>query len=206
MVYHHMTAAVSRALKLLLVVAAVAGVAGPNLARAQLGSDDASVIAAEKGIATAPVSIDGRVLFRVRGVTAFPNAERAAAIASRIRAMAADETIPASALHPVESDHWTSIVAGETTIMEVSDADAIAEAPGLTRQALARIYLKKIASAVEQYRAERTREQLGRSMFRAAVWTALLALALLLLILALRWTMARIEHRYMKSTVPGREQ
>ena len=80
--------------------------------------------------------------------------------------------------------------------MEVSDADAIAEAPGLTRQALARIYLKKIASAVEQYRAERTREQLGRSMFRAAVWTALLALALLLLILALRWTMARIEHRY----------
>jgi small-conductance mechanosensitive channel len=191
-----MTAAASRALKLLLVVVAVSLLARPNNARALPGSDDASVIAAEKGLATVPVSIDGRTLFRVRGVTAFPAAERAAAIASRIREIAADETIPASALRPVESDHSTNIVVGETTIMEVSDADAIAEAPGLTRQALAHIYLTKISSAVQQYRAERTPEQLGRNMFRAAVWTVLLALAVLLMILGLRWMMARIEHRY----------
>jgi small-conductance mechanosensitive channel len=191
-----MTAAASRALKLLLVVLAVAGVARPNHTWALPGSDDASIIAAEKGIATVAVSIDGRVLFRVRGVTAFPAAERAAAIASRIREMAADESIPASALRPVDSDHSTNIVVGETMIMEVSDADAIAEAPGLTRQALALIYLRKISSAVQQYRAERTPEQLGRSMFRAAVWSGLLALALLLMILGLRWMMVRIEHRY----------
>lgn len=191
-----MTAAASRVLKLLLLIAAVAGVLRPNSALAQPAVDDSSGIAAERGIATAPVSIDGRVLFRVRGVTAFPSAERAAAIASRIRAMAADETIPASALRPVESDHWTNIVVGETTIMEVFDADAIAEAPGLTRQALARIYLKKISSAVQQYRAERTPEHLGRSMFRAAAWTVLLAFVLLLMILGLRWLMARMEHRY----------
>jgi len=190
-----MTAAV-RALKLFLVVVAVASVARPNNAQARPGSDNASVIVAEKGIATAPVSIDGRVLFRVRGVTAFPAAERAAAIASRIREMAADETIPASALGSVESDSSTNIVVGETTIMEVFDADAIAEAPGLTRQDLARIYLKKISSAVQLYRSERTPEQLGRSTFRAAVWTVLLAVALLLMILGLRWMMARIEHRY----------
>jgi hypothetical protein len=121
-----MTAAVGRALKLFLVLAAIAGLARPDNARAQSGSDDAAVIAAEKGIATAPISIDGRVLFRVRGVTAFPAAERAAAIASRIRALAADETIPASALRTDESEHSTIIVAGETTIMGLFDADAIA--------------------------------------------------------------------------------
>jgi small-conductance mechanosensitive channel len=190
-----MTAAV-RALKLFLVVAAVAGLARPGSARGQSASEDPSVIAAEQGIATAPVSVDGRVLFRVRGVTAFPAAERAAGIAGRIRALAADETIPASALRPVESDHSTNIVAGQTTIMGVFDAHAIAEAPGLTRQALARVYLTKIASAVQQYRAERTPEHLARSVFRAGVWTLLLALALVSMILSLRWMVARIERRY----------
>ena len=190
-----MTAAV-RALNLCLVVAAVAGFAQPGSARGQSASEDPSVIAAEQGIATAPVSVDGRVLFRVRGVTAFPAAERAAAIAGRIRVLAADETIPASALRPVESDYSTNIVAGQTTIMGVFDADAVAEAPGLTRQALARAYLTKIASAVQQYRAERTPEHLARSVFRVGVWTLLLALALLSMILSLRWMVARIERRY----------
>src|SRR6516165_2949321 len=105
-VYNHMTAAV-RAVKLFLVVAAVAGLVRPGNARAQPRSEDPSVIATERGIATVPISVDGRVLFRVRGVTAYPAAERAAAIATRIRALAADETIPASALRTDESEHST---------------------------------------------------------------------------------------------------
>src|SRR5215469_16257408 len=189
-----MTAAV-RALKLFLVVAALAGLARPGNAQEQSASDP-SVIAAEKGIATAPVSVDGRVLFRVRGVTAFPAAPRAAAIATRIETLAADETIPPSALRLVEDEHSTNILAGETIIMGVFDADAIAEAPRLSRQALARVYLAKISSAVQQYRAERTPEQLGRNLFRAGVWTVLLALALVLMFVSLRWMMARVEHRY----------
>src|SRR5215469_8452926 len=121
-----MTAALGRVLKLLVLIAAVAGVLWPNSALAQPARDDPSGIAAEKGIATAPVSIDGRVLFRVRGVTAFPAAERAAAIAARIRALAGDDNIPASDLRLVESDHSTDIVAGNTIIMGVFDADAVA--------------------------------------------------------------------------------
>ena len=190
-----MTAAV-RALKLCLVVAAVAGFAQPGSARGQSASEDPSVIAAEQGIATAPVSVDGRVLFRVRGVTAFPAAQRAAAIATRIETLAADETIPLSTLRLVEDEHSTNILARETIIMGVFDADAIAEAPGLSRQALARVYLAKISSAVQQYRAERTPEQLGRNLFRAGVWTVLLTLALVLMFVSLRWMMARVEHRY----------
>ena len=191
-----MTAALGRVLKLLLLIAAVAGVLGPNSALAQARGDDLSGIAAEKGIAIAPVSIDGRVLFRVRGVTAFPAAERAAAIAVRIRALAGDDNIPASDLRLVESEHSTDIVAGNTIIIGVFDADAIAEAPGLTRPVLARVYLAKISSAVQQYRAERTPEQLGHSALLAGVWTVLLVLALLLMAFSLRWMVARIERRY----------
>jgi small-conductance mechanosensitive channel len=191
-----MTAALARVLKLLLLISAVAGVVRPISALAQPASDGPSGIAAERGIATAPISIDGRVLFRVRGVTAFPAAERAAAIAARIRALAGDENIPASDLRLLESDHSTDIVASSTVIMEVSDADAFAEAPGLTRQALARAYLAKISSTVQQYRTERTPEQLGHSGVLAGVWTVLLVLALLLMAFSLRWMVARIERRY----------
>ena len=191
-----MTASVGRVLKLLLLVAAVASVALPNSALAQYGGDGSSGIASEKGIATAPISIDGRVLFRVRGVTAFPAAERAAAIAARIRALAADDTTPVSDLRLVESDDSTDIVAGNTVIVEVFDADAIAEAPGLTRQALARAYLAKISSAVHQYRTERTPEQLEHSALLAGGWTILLVLALLLLAFGLRRMVTYIERRY----------
>src|SRR5215472_12136475 len=191
-----MITVVDRVLKMFLLVAAVTGSVWPSIARAQPANDDSSVIATERGVTTAPVAIDGRVLFRVRGVSAFPATERAAAIASRIKAFAADGTIPASALRTAESDHSTNILVGETTLMGVFDADAVAEAPGLTRQALARVYLTKISSAVQQYRAERTPEQLGRALFRAGISTVLLALAVVSMILTLRWMMARIERRY----------
>ena len=43
----------------------------------------------EAELASAPVVIDGDVLFRVRGTSAFPAEKRAAAIAGRIEALAA---------------------------------------------------------------------------------------------------------------------
>ena len=136
---------VARSFAILLLLAAVAGLVGSGAALAQsegAEATDASLIASDRQVVTAPVVIDGRVLFRVRGVTAFPAAERAATIAQRIRAVAEDRAIPPSALHLVANDHWTEIVGGENSIMGVFDADAAAEAPGLSRQALAQIYLK----------------------------------------------------------------
>jgi hypothetical protein len=87
--------------------------------------------------------IDGRVLFRVRGVTAFPADARATAIASRVRTLAADQATPPAALRLVASENSTDIIADDNAIMSVFDADARAEAPGLTRQALAQIYLNR---------------------------------------------------------------
>jgi len=190
---------VARSFAILLLLAAVAGLVRSRAALAQSeGAEvkDASLIASDRQLVTAPVVIDGRVLFRVRGVTAFPAVERAATIAQRIRAVAEDRAIPPSALHLVANDHWIEIVGGENSIMGVFDADAAAEAPGLSRQALAQIYLKKISSALQQYRAEREPAQLARNAFRIAGWTLLLLLVELAMLGSLRWLTVRIGHSY----------
>jgi small-conductance mechanosensitive channel len=186
----------------LLLLAVVAGVICSGVALAQSeGSEgkDASLIASEREIVTAPVLVDGLVLFRVRGVTAFPAADRAATIARRIRAVADDRAIPPGAFHLVANEHWTEIVAAENSIMAVFDADAAAEAPGLSRQALAQIYLKKISSSLEQYRAERQPAQLVGSAFRIAGWTFALLLVEFAMFRSLRWLTVRIEQRYQSA-------
>ena len=190
---------VARSFAILLLLAAVAGLVRPGAALAQsegAEAKNASLIASERAVVTAPVVIDGRALFRVRGVTAFPAAERAATIAQRIRAVAGDSAIPPSALHLLANDHWTEIVGGENSIMGVFDADAAAEAPGLSRQALAQIYLKKISSALQQYRAEREPAQLARNALRIGGWTIVLLLVELAMFGILRWLTVRIGHRY----------
>jgi hypothetical protein len=115
---------IARSFAILLLLAAVAGLVRSRAALAQseaAGATDASLIASERQVVTAPVVIDGRVLFRVRGVTAFPAAERAATIAQRIRAVAEDRAIPPSELHLLANDHWIEIVGGENSIMGVFD-------------------------------------------------------------------------------------
>src|SRR5206468_3107072 len=64
----------------------------------------------EAELPTAPVVIDGNVLFRVRGTSAFPADRRAAGIAERIAALAADPTVSPDGVHPVEIELGTAIV------------------------------------------------------------------------------------------------
>ena len=90
--------AFARCFGILLLLAAVAGISCSVDARAQSEGKDDSVIASERATVTAPVVIDGRVLYRVRGATAFPADQRAAMIAGRIRALAANEATTPSEL------------------------------------------------------------------------------------------------------------
>ncbi len=188
--------AVARCFGILLLLATVAGITCSADARAQSEGKDDAFIASERATVTAPVVVDGRVLFRVRGATAFPADQRAGMIAGRIRALAENEAIPPSDLHLVESEYSTDIVAGDNSIMSVFDADANAEAHGLPRQPLAQIYLKRIVSAVEDYRTERRPERLVRDAGFAGAWTLLLLLAVFILFRTLRWLVVRIEVRY----------
>ncbi|MGA9723717.1 MAG: mechanosensitive ion channel domain-containing protein [Candidatus Binatus sp.] len=83
--------------------------------------------------------------------------------------------------------------------MSVFDADAAAEGPGLSRQALAQVYLNQISSTLQQYRAEREPAQLVRNAFRIASWTFLLLLVELAMLGSLRWLTVRIGLRYQSA-------
>jgi hypothetical protein len=73
---------------------------------------------------TASVTVDGHVLFQVRGVSAHPAAVRAQAISERIKMLAADAGVSPESLRVEETEGRSEIRAGDDLIMSVYDADA----------------------------------------------------------------------------------
>src|SRR5262245_52033469 len=66
---------------------------------------------------SAPVVIDGRTLFRVRGTSSFPAERRAAGIAERIKMVAADRSVSPDAVRAVEMEIGTAIFVGRERVM-----------------------------------------------------------------------------------------
>src|SRR4030095_7929306 len=108
----------------------------------------------EAELPSAPVVIDGQVLFRVRGTSAFPAERRAAAIVSRIQALAADRVVPAESVRAVEGETGEAIVADGHRVMVVLDADARREF--LERKVFADLVVRAIRTAVTDYRQARS--------------------------------------------------
>ena len=107
------------------------------------------------------------------------------AIAERIKALAADTTIPAAALRTVEAEDQADIMGGERFVMGVFELDARLE--GMTRKPLAQIFMKRIGVAVQAYRDERSPDRLLSNTLYALTATAL-AVGLLL---AIYWAFSR---------------
>jgi small-conductance mechanosensitive channel len=183
-----------RKLSGLILLITVATMAAPLVTMAQRTGEEATIVATEMGLSTAPVTLDGKTLFRVRGVSAYPAEQRARAIAERIKALAADTTIPTTALRTVETEDRTDIMGGEQFIMGVFDVDARLE--GVKRQLLAQTLMKKISEVVEDYREQRRPDRLLNNTLYALAATALLVG----LLLAIRWAFRRLnaslEQRY----------
>jgi small-conductance mechanosensitive channel len=144
--------------------------------------------------AAAPVTIDGTELFRVRGVSGLPAAERASSIAGRIEAFARDEALAPNAVKTVESADRTELAAGRHILMAVVDADAQLE--GVTRSVLAGVYRTRIEQAVTSYRSERTRAALLRSSGYALGAAVALAAVLVALRFAFRRLHALLDRRF----------
>jgi small-conductance mechanosensitive channel len=121
---------------------------------------------------TAPVELDGKVLFSVRGVSAYPAEVRAATISGRIRDAAANRKLEPADLRTVDIDGRTEIRADDTVVLTIVDADARLE--GVTREDLALVYVQVLRNAIRQYREARTTDKLLYGAVRAALATVLL--------------------------------
>ncbi len=148
----------------------------------------------EPPVQTAPVRIDGKTLFQVRGLTAYSADDRATAIAGRIKALADDPAVKVDSIDAVESDHSTDIRAGSRLIMSVLDADAAPE--GVNRQMLAKVYLLKIRATVDTYRQDRASANILRGSGTALGATLLFIVLILVVGRIFRRLLAAVEARF----------
>ncbi len=127
----------------------------------------------------ADVTLDGRVLFSVRGWPAYPAEERAKTIRRRIEEIAADPSVAVDSLRTSELQDRTRIMAGDRLVAGFIDADGAAD--GVSRQLLAERAAIKIKAAIASYRDDRNARVLLINTLYALGATAVLALVLFIL-------------------------
>jgi small-conductance mechanosensitive channel len=171
------------AVRRLSVVGLALAVALVTMARPR--AQETAGAAREDEIATAPVVLDGVVLFRVRGLSSFPAEVRAQGITERLAAVAADPSVSVDVLRVVEADGVRRIVAGDRPVMSVFEADASLDR--VTAADLAAAHLNRLRMAVSAYREARSAPALRRGAVNALGATLVLALLVLLATWYSRW-------------------
>jgi small-conductance mechanosensitive channel len=143
----------------------------------------------------APVILDGRQLFQIRGLSTYPADQRAKKIAKRLAAAAGDYRVSPDSLFAVPNELGLLITAGSHEIMTVLDADARLEK--LTVPEFAAGCRLRIKDAIVDYRRDREPGRMLRNGILVVVVSA--GLALLLFVFARvarraeRWLTARYK-------------
>lgn len=165
----------------------------PALAQddATSSGDAEAPLAGEENFA-APVIIDGDTIFRVRGFSALPAAERAANIQRRIL-----ETAELPEFIELEYDIATNefgleITANGRMLTVTTQADADFEQTEL--ELLAAVQSEAIKAAINAYRLSRSDQELVQSAYEAVAWTVAFAI-LTLAFLKLRRRLIRATER-----------
>ncbi len=149
--------------------------------------------AAQDDIATAPVEIDGSVLFRLRGASSFRAEDRAHAVTGRIVAAAADPAVSVDSLRIVDNGTITDISVGDQPLVRIADADAALEQTG--RAELAHVHMERVRRAILDYRAARTPAALRRAAITTITASVALAVGAGLVLWLWRRFDARLRHR-----------
>jgi small-conductance mechanosensitive channel len=177
---------------ILFIIALILPFAGSQTANSAGTAQPAPV--REEVVQTAPVRVDGAVLFTVHGLAAYTAHERAGNIAGRISAIADDRTVKPESIDAVETEQSTEIRVGTRLIMFVFDDDADRE--GVSRQMLARAYVAKIRTAVEAYRRDRDSRSIAWAAGSALAATLVFAALVLLIRFLFRRLISLAEKRY----------
>jgi small-conductance mechanosensitive channel len=127
---------------------------------------DPSLQGAQQDVA--PVKLDGKVLFYVRGISSYPAGLRATTISRRIRKAASDPSVSTDSVKVVEADDRTMVYIGKEFIMNIYDADALQE--NIDRTVLTKIIHDMLIDAVSVFRHNRTPSVLfKKSLFAIGV-------------------------------------
>ena len=124
----------------------------------------------EPGFDTAPVTVDGEILFTVVGVSAHPAEERAREIALRI-VKAAENGSAAPRLHIRQTESGPAVYIHGTHIATVTQVDVDFE--GLDAFTLAKTIGTKVKSEILAYRERRSESGRADSFVSALIWTAI---------------------------------
>jgi len=179
-----------QALVLLLLLCSLLLPAGLGAAEAPAAkAADASSLEEQ----TAPVVVDGRVLFKVRGTSSFPAEKRAQLISDRIVALAADPSFTREALRIDSEPTAEVLMAGSKPVMAIFDADARLD--GIDRQMFARGVRSQVGEAVDSWRRDRAPATLQRNALFAFGATLVLVLALWGGVRLLRFLRGLLEKR-----------
>lgn len=127
-----------------------------------------------------PVVFAGQTLFSVYAkLGPFTPQDRARAIVERLAVLSDDPLLRSETITALDGEQATEVLAGETVILTITEADATAA--GLSRQALGKAYALKIRQALERERQETNPDALLLDAFYAGLATVLLAVLLWLL-------------------------
>lgn len=157
-------------------------------------AEERLIAGADVEVETAPVRIDGVTLFRVRGSSSKPAAERAALISQRIEEVARDSSISTASLTVQPGVLGLDIRAGTRHVMTVVDADAQLEA--LAPMVVAEVHRAQIARSIDNYRAERTSSRLLSSAGVSLAATLIAVIAIIFFRFVFRRLDAFLERRY----------
>src|SRR5678815_927519 len=135
----------------------------------RVAAQDSAAVQTEVVTATAPVTLDGATIFRVRGISSYPAERRASEIAGRIKELASDRAFPVESVTVKDTTVATFLLGGGRRLFAVFDADAAVE--GLTRQVLAEAYRTRVIEAMTRFRRDREATALWEDLGRTAAAT-----------------------------------
>ena len=163
---------------LMVIVAVISTWFSTNIYSQQNSSE--SPFISESTLKVAPVKLDGRILFNVRGISSFPAQERAAKISERIKNIAETDSILVTKLKLVHGKDYSTISIGEKDIVSIFDADA--EIEGIERNLAALVIGKKIGSAINKYRYDRSKPVILKNITQAVISSFVLIIILFIVI------------------------
>jgi small-conductance mechanosensitive channel len=125
-------------------------------------------------VSQAPVTVNGKTLFTVRGVLSLTAAARADAISRRIHELSKDILFKPDSVTVADSENSTDIMAGDVIVMSVTDQDA--SLAKQSRQDLANDYANRIRSALFGLRREYSLKSILLGVLYALIATSILLL------------------------------